>query len=220
MKKSPKAEKSFSDQYRKPTQNRSKFTVSSILEAATYVFIEKGLADTTTNDVAERAGVSISSLYQYFPNKHALVAALTEEHLNQMITVISEGLSQYLQSSISELLHELVTLVINAHSIHPELHRVLIEESGVDRATKEIVEFENRLNAMTVAYLESQKEELVVNDIKMAGFIVFNTIETLTHRAILNRSHSENEGVIWPISNKEVLIAEITRLLVNYLCKE
>ena len=220
MTKSSKPENSLSNQYRKPTQSRSKFTVSAILEAATYVFVEKGLSATTTNEVAERAGVSISSLYQYFPNKNALVAALTETHLNEMMTLISQGLSQYLQSSIDELVHQLVSLVINAHSINPELHRVLIEESGIDRATKEIVEFENRLHTLTSAYLLSKKEELVVDDVEMASFIVINTVETLTHRAVLDKGHSGNEKSIWPTNKKEMLIAEISRLLVNYLCKK
>lgn len=220
MTKPPKTEKSLSNQYRKPTQDRSKFTVNAILEAATYVFVENGLGNSTTNQVAERAGVSISSLYQYFPNKHALVAALTEAHLNEMMTLISQGVSQYLQSSIGELVQQLVTLVINAHSIHPELHRVLIEESGGDRATKEIVEFENRLHTLTVAYLQSKKEELVVNDIEMASFVVINTVETLTHRAVLNSVHSKSDQDTWPLNKKDELIAEITRLLVNYLSKK
>lgn len=58
---------------KKPKQQRSKVTVDAILEAATYVLRREGPSKLTTNKVAERAGVNISSFYQYFPNKEALV---------------------------------------------------------------------------------------------------------------------------------------------------
>ncbi len=69
------------DPRRRPRQRRSKDTVAFVLEAAAQVFGERGYARTTTNHVAERAGVSIGTLYQYFPNKDALLLALAREHL-------------------------------------------------------------------------------------------------------------------------------------------
>ncbi|TMZ52891.1 TetR/AcrR family transcriptional regulator, partial [Klebsiella pneumoniae] len=64
-----------------PRQQRSRETVAAILEAAAQLFQRHGYTATTTNKIAERAGVSIGSLYQYFPNKEALLAALAQEHL-------------------------------------------------------------------------------------------------------------------------------------------
>ena len=63
---------------KKPAQARSRATVEAILEAATRILRDQGLAGLTTNRVAERAGVSVGSLYQYFPGKEALLAALIE----------------------------------------------------------------------------------------------------------------------------------------------
>lgn len=59
-----------------PKQSRGKATVEAILQAATYILIERGWDALTTNSVAERAGVNIASLYQYFPNKEALIVEL------------------------------------------------------------------------------------------------------------------------------------------------
>ncbi|WP_054569520.1 TetR/AcrR family transcriptional regulator [Frankia sp. R43] len=72
---------SHAEARKRPAQERSRRTVEAILEAAAQLLATKGYRATTTNHVAERAGVSIGSLYQYFPNKDALVAALVEEHL-------------------------------------------------------------------------------------------------------------------------------------------
>lgn len=65
-----------------PRQRRSAETVTRILDAAARIFDERGYRATTTNHVAEAAGVSIGSLYQYFPNKDALLVALAEHHID------------------------------------------------------------------------------------------------------------------------------------------
>ncbi len=61
---------------RRPQQERSRGTVDSILAAATRLLISKGYARTTTNEIAETAGVSVGSLYQYFPSKDAIAVEL------------------------------------------------------------------------------------------------------------------------------------------------
>jgi AcrR family transcriptional regulator len=68
---------------RRPVQARSQRTVEKILDAAAHVFGERGYAG-TTNHVAERAGISIGTLYQYFPDKDALLTALHDRHLDQV----------------------------------------------------------------------------------------------------------------------------------------
>jgi AcrR family transcriptional regulator len=67
-----------------PRQRRSAETVDRILAAAARIFDELGYSGTTTNHVAEGAGVSIGSLYQYFPNKDALLVALAERHVDDL----------------------------------------------------------------------------------------------------------------------------------------
>lgn len=61
------------DPRRKPRQSRSRATVDAILQATAQVLVRDGYQKATTNRIAERAGVSVGTLYQYFPNKDALV---------------------------------------------------------------------------------------------------------------------------------------------------
>ena len=68
---------------KRPRQQRACATWHAILDAAAQLFSEHGYAATSTNKVAERAGVSIGSLYQYFPNKDALLLALAERHIGE-----------------------------------------------------------------------------------------------------------------------------------------
>lgn len=73
-----------------PRQQRSRATVDRILGVAARIFDQHGYRATTTNHIAAAAGVSIGSLYQYFPNKDALLAALAERHVEQALAVLTE----------------------------------------------------------------------------------------------------------------------------------
>ena len=73
---------------KQPAQGRSRFTVRQIVESAARVFEERGYAGANTNRIAERAGVSIGSLYQYFPNKESILAVLLEQHTQEMANAV------------------------------------------------------------------------------------------------------------------------------------
>ena len=75
---------------RQPQQKRALETVQAIVEAAGQLLVEKGFANTTTNAIAERAGVSIGSLYQYFGNKDAVYLALTRRHFERIDPLLDE----------------------------------------------------------------------------------------------------------------------------------
>src|SRR5262245_38954880 len=77
-----------------PMQSRSRATVDAILRAAGRAFADHGYDEVTTNLVAQIAGVSIGSLYQYYPSKDALVAALIEGHIDRMAKAVRTRLSE------------------------------------------------------------------------------------------------------------------------------
>jgi AcrR family transcriptional regulator len=78
---------------KQPLQDRSRATVEAILRAAAELFAARGYARTNTNVVARRAGVSVGSLYQYFPNKDAILAGLLDRHLDLVDAVIQRGMT-------------------------------------------------------------------------------------------------------------------------------
>lgn len=95
-----------------PRQSRSQATVEVILEAATRVLAKESLAGFNTNRVAEVAGISIGSLYQYFPNKAALTAALIERAQNELIESVEKAVHEPVQSLHEHIAH-LVQVGIN-----------------------------------------------------------------------------------------------------------
>lgn len=85
-----------------PRQVRSQVTVEAIVEASARVFVEEGFESATTNRIAEVAGVSVGSLYQYFPNKESLVRALLIRHLAEAETLRPAALGGDLPLSLRE----------------------------------------------------------------------------------------------------------------------
>lgn len=116
---------------RVPRQQRSRETVAVILEAAAQVFEREGYRSATTNKIAERAGVSIGSLYQYFPNKDALLVALAEHELAASTRLTVARLAQLGgdRASPERLLRELLETLAAAHARRPQLHRLLFTQT-------------------------------------------------------------------------------------------
>src|SRR5579859_8145808 len=93
---------------RKPTQERSRQVVAALLEATAQVIAERGLAQTTTNHIAARAGVSVGSLYQYFANKEELLAALFDKLVEDLGHAVDRGLPLLLETDLTAMVRGLL----------------------------------------------------------------------------------------------------------------
>lgn len=118
-----------------PRQARSRLTVDAIVDAGARILSEAGWAGFTTNRVAEIAGVSIGSLYQYFPDKLSLIDAIRGRHLADSLAVLrkagAEGLSP------AAFAATVARGMIEAHSRYPGLHRVLLDEAPASEAYRD-----------------------------------------------------------------------------------
>jgi AcrR family transcriptional regulator len=109
---------------KRPLQARSRATVDAILQAATYILVTEGWQQLTTNRIAERAGVNIASLYQYFSNKEAIIAELEIRHSQQMRALAPRVLPHLLQQrELRAVLRTIVDVVVQEHCVAPALHR-------------------------------------------------------------------------------------------------
>jgi AcrR family transcriptional regulator len=108
-----------------PIQARSRATVEAIVEAATHILGRRGWAEFTTNEVAEAAGASIGSLYQYFPNKLSLVGAIRRRHFDSVIGVLEKACEAPLGPDVDLLIDGM----LQVHSSNPSLHKALLEEA-------------------------------------------------------------------------------------------
>src|SRR5262245_22254126 len=109
-------------------QERSRATVEALLEATADILIRHGYAKLTTNRIADRAGVNIASLYQYFPGKDAIVAELRQRHGDEQRGALRKVLVERRGHGLESTIRALVSTGMAAHATAPELHRVFAEE--------------------------------------------------------------------------------------------
>src|SRR5439155_3830432 len=108
-----------------PQQERARATIDAILTATARILVKEGFDRASTNRIAEAAGVSVGSLYQYFPCKEALVAALIEKHIDEMMALFASAFERMAFLPLAEATRQMVALHLSAHSLDPKLHQVL-----------------------------------------------------------------------------------------------
>jgi AcrR family transcriptional regulator len=170
---------------KRPRQARSKATVDTLLAASARVLVKRGFDGFTTNEVAEAAGVSIGSLYQYFPNKEALVAALIERHIEDMNAAILSELTRVAQLPMVEAVRAMIELTIKAHSVDTELHKVLTEQVPRVGRMARLRELDAICHRMVAGILGMRQHELAIRDPELSAFVLVAAIESIAHRAAL-----------------------------------
>ena len=112
---------------KRPVQARSEATVSALFEASIQVLLAVGYRKFTTTRVAERAGVSVGSLYQYFPNRQALITAVIERYLEGLRATIEQRCRELCGHTLDRQITGLVDAAITAKWAHIEVSRALHE---------------------------------------------------------------------------------------------
>jgi AcrR family transcriptional regulator len=110
---------------KKPVQARSSHTVEAMFDATIQVLLNGGIERLTTTRVAERAGVSVGSLYQYFPNKRALMAAVLERHLLHVVLAVEGACADSKGQNIETMASVVIDAFIKAKLDQPENSKVL-----------------------------------------------------------------------------------------------
>ena len=182
-----------------------------MVEATARILVRGGFDHASTNEIARVAGVGIGSLYQYFPNKQALVGAVVDRHSEAMMQVVRTALVKVALRPVEEGARALVRVMIDAHRVNPKLHRVLAEQIPRVGRLDNIQAIDREAHALVRAYLDAHREELAVSDTNLAAFVCVRTVEALTHAAVVDRPDAINDV------EADRFVDEVTRLILRYL---
>jgi AcrR family transcriptional regulator len=196
---------------KEPRQARSQATVDAILTATARVLVRDGYDRASTNRVAETAGVSVGSLYQYFPTKEALVAALIDRHMTQMTSLLETNIDELRDAPLAVATRALVKLMLAAHAQNPRLHKIFTEQVPRMGRMSRFYEIERRMGERIRAYLEGHAKELRTKNLDLSVFIVVCVVEALTHMTVVDHPGRFDE---------EELTDEITSLVLRYVMKD
>lgn len=190
---------------KQPTQDRSRATVEAILQATAYILVRDGYARLTTNRVAQRAGVNVASLYQFFPGKEALVAELHRRHIEQGRAAAAAVLAAHQGQSPDRVVRTIVEAGIAAHAVEPELHRVFLEQMPRIKATR---------SAASEGFLLAEAKQLLsawgcpAPDVELAWWMMQTAAHAVVHQAIVERPDDVRSGA---------LAEELVQLIERYL---
>jgi len=158
--------------------------------------------------VAERAGVSVGSVYQYFPNKDSLVTALHERHGAQMYAAIAEVLKAEQPEGLHGHVRAMVRALLAAHRVAPELHRVLEKEFPFFDAPRDQSVADGGIFQQVRQLLEVHRSSITHSDLDLATWMVLQTMESLVHAAVIEPP---------AMFHADAVEAAIVQVLMGYL---
>lgn len=169
-----------------PVQDRSRATIECILTAAAQVFEERGYAAGTTNRIAKRAGVSIGTIYQYFPNKDALAVMLLERHIQQGTTMFNRLLERAYATprELRAVLRMFVEGMLELHAAGSRLQHLLLEEvPRPPRVERRLLEVENAA-VEAIAGLLRAHTRLPRRRLEAAAYMTVHAVQNLTNHFV------------------------------------
>jgi len=182
---------------REPRQRRSRQTVEAVLEAVPRVLKRHGAQAITTNRIAEAAGVSIGSLYQYFPDKRAIFTALHDRHVDEVRQMIEQTRSDCTSASLADFTRELVEGLALVHTEDAVLHEIVSDgvpegAHGFKLALQTV--FEQKLS-------RAEQDRYAPDEAKRMLFVLPHMVEALVHGlarqnpAGISRSAAKDEAI-------------------------
>ncbi len=196
---------------KEPKQDRAAFTVDAILEATSLLLKQHGFDRLNVNDVAERAGFSVGSLYQYFSSKEALLAELRRRHHRSVAEALRRALRAAPDEPFESGLRTVIRANVRVHALDPELHHLLNQRYGD-------VGFEIDADQPSTALAAAVAKELAAGfaeyfDVSRSRAIemlrvLATIVESITHAAVLDGTLSLDE---------DALVEEIAAAALGYL---
>ena len=184
--------------------------MEALLDATARVLTREGYDRASTNRIAAVAGVSVGSLYQYFPNKEALVAALVARHNREILELARDALKEVVSLDLEAAVRAMVRAAVDAHLVDPALHRIFAEQVPRMGQLAKIEDLERETFLLVRHYLEERRKEISIRDLDTATSILVTTVEALTHQFVINKPDAMD-------GDRDRFIDEVTRLILGYL---
>jgi AcrR family transcriptional regulator len=194
---------------KQPQQARAQETVRAILEATVQILDQEGLDAATTTRIAEAAGVSIGSLYQYFSHRDAILGALQDREFQRTLAVVEQvladgNLDEEPAATVRAVLRGLAGLYMEC----PGLHRVLAIEGLRVAKAERVHAFDLRVIQVVRHFLSATKAPIARRNVDAAAFLVYQSVRATMLAYLLERP---------PGLDFESLIEELSNLVTMYL---
>jgi AcrR family transcriptional regulator len=202
------ARESFTPDLRKrPQQERSRAMVERILVAGQEVLLRDGLGQFSTNRVARQAGISPGSLYQYFPDKQAILVAVVDRHAEQLSVRLTAVLADHLDKPGPELVRATLHGLLDALTENLEFVRLVGHELPRAQFGTRTAATEQRVGDLVAAYLTINRSTSRVADPSTAAWMLVRTVEHLVVQYLLEE----------PAIARDEFVEQLATLVLGYV---
>lgn len=193
-----------------PSQKRSHKTMAAIYEAATYIFADFGYAEATTDQIAEKAGVSIGTLYNYFPGKEAILYGLWEKYMQEIKAITQQADQEIRKQGIFDrsTIPILLRIALELVSYEKVQNRLFISQIGLPEI---IIKKRRELGVYMESTMEAAFRDFAnvrVKNPKIGVHIIWATVQAVFHDYILSVSDE---------IKSEELIDELSDMMSRYI---
>ncbi|HEX4447311.1 MAG TPA: TetR/AcrR family transcriptional regulator [Polyangiaceae bacterium] len=196
---------------KQPKQARSQATVNAVLEATVQVLEREGVDAATTTRIAEVAGVSIGTLYQYFSHRDAILDALQDREFEQALGLMQSVLSD---GNLERAPRETVTAVVKGlaaiYASRPGLHRLLAIEGLRVAKAERVHAFDMRVVGIIRHFLSATRAPIRRKNVEAAAFVAYQSVRATMLASLLERPPGLGEAD---------LIGELADLVLRYLVR-
>lgn len=191
-----------------PQQSRSRATVALILDAAIRIFEREGSDAASTSRIAEVAGVSVGTLYQYFQNRDAILDALQDREFERATAMMQRVLSASQAATDREVARSVVEGLLGLYRAAPELHRVLVLEGLRVTPPERVLAFDLRVVGMIKSFLLLDRSRILADRVDAAAFVIYQSVRATMLAYLLEAPAGVDD---------RALLDELTELILGYL---
>jgi len=182
--------------------------VERIITAGQAVLLQRGYEATTTNHIAEAAGISPGSLYQYFPDKTAILDIVVDRYANDLEARVSRAFLRAVGADPKAAVRTNLTDMLDAFEENPALLRVLVEQMPRSEDSRRAT-FARRVDDLMTTALLAHPSPGTDRPADAIAWILVRTVEHVTTSYVLER----------PPLDRDTVIDELTDLITGYLTR-
>jgi AcrR family transcriptional regulator len=193
---------------RKPSQTRAKVTVEAIIEAGFLSIAEHGLSGTTTRHIAEIAGVSVGSLYEYFDNKEAIFKAMSQYFVDEVLVMIVELRPIIVQTDLESVIEMIFYQLSDLLKKNNNRYLNGLRYAGELKYDDHVQQIESALVETVLKYIVHNPQYMRLNDITTLAYVCINSgiFNVIRHLIMPN-----------PNISFDNMVKGLTRMILSYV---
>ncbi len=161
---------------KEPNQERARETVENIFQATAHILEKEGFEKTSTNKIAQKAGISIGSLYQYFPTKEAILGKMIDYYIQKQIDLYESEINKEAPKTLLEMIETLVDVTIEAKKKEERFTKIFAQKMFSLAKHDTMKRMDTHLLNMFKEKIKIFEDEVRMENIELSLFILYQSV--------------------------------------------